>query len=62
MTLYDTLDVHVELAGETVLAGRAQFHRSRGILTSTTFQYDQSFLAHTSAYPLDPALQFVSGT
>ncbi len=62
MTLYDALEVRVELAGETVLAGRAQFHRSRGNLTSTTFQYDQSFLAHTSAYPLDPALQLVSGT
>ena len=62
MTLYDALEVHVELAGETVLAGRAQFHRSRGKLTSTTFQYDQSYLAHTAAYPLDPALQLVSGT
>lgn len=62
MTLYDALEVHVELAGETVLAGRAQFHRSRGHLTSTTFQYDQSYLAHTSAYPLDPALQLVTGT
>ncbi|MCY7287978.1 MAG: type II toxin-antitoxin system HipA family toxin [Cryobacterium sp.] len=62
MTLYDALEVRVELAGETVLAGRAQFHRSRGNLTSTTFQYDQIFLAHTSAYPLDPALQLVSGT
>ncbi len=62
MTLYDALEVHFELAGETVLAGRAQFHRSRGNLTSTTFQYDQSFLARTLAYPLDPALQLVSGT
>ncbi|SEN98959.1 type II toxin-antitoxin system HipA family toxin [Cryobacterium luteum] len=62
MTLYDALEVHVEIAGETVLAGRAQFHRNRGNLTSTTFQYDQGYLAHTSAYSLDPALQLVSGT
>ncbi len=62
MTLYDLLEVHVELAGKTVLAGRAQFHRSRGNLTSTTFQHDPAYLAHTSAYQLDPALQLVSGT
>ncbi|WP_105034930.1 type II toxin-antitoxin system HipA family toxin [Cryobacterium aureum] len=62
MTLYDALEVHLELAGETLLAGRAQFHRSRGNLTSTTFQYDPAYLAHTSAYQLDPALQLVSGT
>ena len=62
MTVYDALEVHLELAGETLLAGRAQFHRSRGTLTSTTFQYDPAYLAHTSAYQLDPALQLVSGT
>jgi serine/threonine-protein kinase HipA len=62
VTVYDALEVHVVLAGETVLAGRAQFHRSRGNLTSTTFQYDQNYLADASAYPLDPALQLVSGT
>ncbi|HEY5222968.1 MAG TPA: type II toxin-antitoxin system HipA family toxin [Microbacteriaceae bacterium] len=62
MTLYDALEVHVELAGETVLAGRAQFHRSRGNLTSTTFQYEPDYLAHTTAYQLDPALQLVTGT
>lgn len=62
MTLYDALEVHVEIAGETMLAGHAQFHRSRGNLTSTTFQYDPAYLAHTSAYQLDPALQLVSGT
>ena len=62
MTLHDTLEVHVELERETVLAGQAQFHRNRGALTSTTFQYDLSYLAHISAYPLDPALQLVSGT
>lgn len=62
MTLHDDLEVHVELDGATVLAGRAQFHRSRGSLTSTTFQYDRAYLAHTKAYQLDPALSLVSGT
>ncbi|MWB97889.1 type II toxin-antitoxin system HipA family toxin [Agromyces seonyuensis] len=62
MTLYDDLEVHVELEGATVLAGRAQFHRSRGSLTSTTFQYDRAYLERTKAYQLDPALPLVSGT
>jgi serine/threonine-protein kinase HipA len=62
MTHYDALEVHVELDGATVLAGRAQFHRSRGTLTSTTFQYDGTYLENTEAYQLDPALSLVSGT
>lgn len=62
MTLYDSLEVHVELAGDTVFAGHAQFHRSRGTLTSTTFQYDPAYLAHTTAYQLDPALPLFAGT
>lgn len=62
MTLYDALEVHIELDGATVLAGRAQFHRSRGNLTSTTFQYDRTYLEHATAYQLDPSLPLVSGT
>jgi serine/threonine-protein kinase HipA len=62
MTLHDALEVHVELGGSTVLAGRAQFHRSRGRLSSTTFQYDPSYLERPSSYALDPALPLVSGT
>lgn len=62
MTLYDSLEVYVELAGESVLAGHAQVHRSRGNLTSTTFQYEPAYLAHTTACQLDPALQLVVGT
>lgn len=62
MTVYDALDVHIELDGATRLAGRAQFHRSRGRLSSTTFQYDRTYLEHASAYDLDPALPLVSGT
>lgn len=62
MTRHDTLDVHVEIAGETIFAGRAQFHRGRGELTSTTFQYDLDYLAHPRAYQVDPALGLYSGT
>jgi len=62
MTLYDALEAHVELDGSAVLAGRAQLHRNRGRLTSTTFQYDLAYFEHVSAYPLDPALPLVSGT
>ncbi len=37
MTRYEALQVHVELDGATILAGRAQFHRGRGVFTATTF-------------------------
>jgi serine/threonine-protein kinase HipA len=62
MTRYESLQVHVEFDGATVFAGRAQFHRGRGALTATTFQYEQAYLAHPHAYPVDPALDLVSGT
>ncbi len=62
MTHYDALQVHLELADATVFVGRAQFHRGRGALTSTTFQYDPDYLAHPDAYPIDPAFELVSGT
>jgi len=62
MTHYDALQVHLDLAGTTVLVGHAQFHRGRGALTSTTFQYDQSYLANPAGYAIDPALQLVTGT
>ena len=58
----DSLEVHAEIAGSTVLAGRAQFHRARGKLTSTTFQYDSAYLALPAAYEIDPALRLVTGT
>lgn len=62
MSRYEALQVHVELDGMTVLAGYAQFHRGRGVLTATTFQYDPGYLTHPHAYPVDPALELVSGT
>jgi serine/threonine-protein kinase HipA len=58
----DSLDVHVDLAGQSLRAGRAHFHRSRGVLTSTTFQYDAGYLSDARAYALDPALPLVSGS
>lgn len=62
MNHQDAIEVHLELEGRTVLVGHAQFHRSRGTLTSTTFQYESTYLAHPRAYALDPALELRSGT
>lgn len=50
------LDVHVDLAGTTVLAGVATF-RYRGATTVTEFAYDRGYLARRGSYALDPALQ-----
>jgi hypothetical protein len=52
MTHFETLQVHLELAGATVFVGHAQFQRRRGALASTTFQYDLGYLAHPDAYPM----------
>jgi serine/threonine-protein kinase HipA len=62
MTHFDALQVHLELDGATAFVGYAQFHRGRGALTSTTFQYDPSYLALATAYAIDPAFPLVSGT
>jgi serine/threonine-protein kinase HipA len=62
MSVVDALEVHVELAGETTLAGRAQFQRRHGRLSATTFQYETSFLADPFSYEIDPAFRLVSGT
>ncbi|KQQ03545.1 MULTISPECIES: type II toxin-antitoxin system HipA family toxin [unclassified Rathayibacter] len=62
MSGHDALDVHVELNGRTALVGRAHFHRPRGTLTSTTFQYDADYLGDPDAYAIDPALRLVSGS
>lgn len=62
MSARDGVEVHVELDGSTVLAGRAQFQRSRGRLQGTTFQYETEYLARPTSYAIDPALQLTSGT
>lgn len=51
----DGVEDHVELDGTTVLAGRAQFQRSRGLLKGTTFQYENGYLARSNSYEIDPS-------
>lgn len=51
----EALDVHVVLAGATVLAGTATF-RYHGATTTTEFTYARDYLANRAAYELDPAL------
>lgn len=62
MTRHETLEVHVDVDGATLLAGRAYFHRTRGGLASTTFQYDPTYLSQPHAYPVDPAFDLYAGT
>lgn len=54
-------EVSVSIVGEDVAAGRLYAHRRRGV-ESATFVYDESYLRHSGAYPLDPALPLVSGS
>lgn len=58
----DDVEVHVDLLGRTVLAGRAQFQRSRGRLQGTTFQYESEYLARPDSYAIDPVLRLTTGT
>lgn len=58
----ESLEVHVEIDGTLLLAGRAWFQRNRRGLSATTFQYERGYLAHPRAYALDPALELVSGS
>ncbi|TPW78291.1 type II toxin-antitoxin system HipA family toxin [Schumannella sp. 10F1B-5-1] len=62
MSPVDRLEVHIELTSGLTMAGVAQFHRRRGPLDSTTFQYSGDYLARPDAYAIDPALPLVSGT
>jgi len=57
----DQLEVHVEIDGATVLAGTAYFHRGRGQLTSTTFNYEPGYIGLPGSYDLDPALPLTTG-
>jgi serine/threonine-protein kinase HipA len=54
------VEVFVQAAGESVLAGRLWSHRRRGG-ESTTFAYDAGYLGRPDAYELDPALKLVAG-
>lgn len=57
----DRLYVAVEIAGKTIEAGVAFVERHRNS-TSTTFRYDDDYLANPSAYALDPGLSLFEGT
>lgn len=62
MTRLDAVDLHVDIAGETVLAGRVQFNRRRGALSSTMFQYEPGYLTNEFAYEVDPRFGLYSGS
>ncbi|MFJ2368311.1 type II toxin-antitoxin system HipA family toxin [Microbacterium sp. NPDC087665] len=62
MTRFDAVELHVDIGGETVLAGRAQFNRRRGELSSTMFQYEPDYFAHALAYEVDPRFELYSGS
>lgn len=57
----DRLFVAVEIGGETVEAGVAFVERHRNS-TSTTFRYDDDYLANPLGYALDPSLSMFEGT
>lgn len=57
----DRLFVAVDIKGVTVEAGVAFVERHRNS-TSTTFRYDDDYLASPSAYALDPALSLFDGS
>jgi serine/threonine-protein kinase HipA len=57
----DEVSVFVAVGDQNVLAGRLYSHRRRGV-ESTSFVYDDRFLANPHAYALDPALPLVTGT
>lgn len=53
-----SVDVYVCLGTSQVKAGRLWSHRRN--VESMTFQYSESYLAFSEAYPLDPDLPLVS--
>jgi len=53
--------VFVDLGGETLRVGQLFTDFRRGRLTST-FSYDNEYLSHRHAYPIDPGLPLSSGT
>jgi serine/threonine-protein kinase HipA len=54
------IEVHVTFGTETMRAGQLYPHRHRGT-ESASFTYEDTYLASSKAYPLDPALPLVSG-
>ena len=56
----ETVYVATELEGRTVEVGSAYFTRRNNVLT-TSFRYDEQYLAHPGAYTLDPAMPLLKG-
>lgn len=54
------LDVYVDWECETHLVGRL-WARSRGSKETSSFEYDETWLAHTARFSLDPALPLAAG-
>lgn len=55
------IDVHVEIGGETRLAGRLYSALRRGRVSSS-FTYSSDYLRLPDAYPLDPSLPLSAGS
>lgn len=56
-----SLEVHAEIAGETVLVATVRF-RHRGATTTSDFTYAPTYLADPRCYPVDPALPLTATT
>lgn len=56
----DTVRVSIDGAGRPVDVGVAYFSRRRNVL-STTFRYDEAYLARPDSFATDPAMPLVQG-
>lgn len=54
------LDVYLDWQGETLLAGRL-WARSKGSKDTSSFEYDETWLAREDRFSLDPALPLAEG-
>ena len=54
----DAVVVSVDIGGRPIDVGTAYFSRRRNVL-STTFRYDEEYLARPDAYAIDPAMPLV---
>jgi serine/threonine-protein kinase HipA len=54
------LDVYLDWQGETLLVGRL-WTRSKGAKETSSFEYDETWLAHEDRFSLDPALPLTGG-
>jgi serine/threonine-protein kinase HipA len=54
------LDVYLDWRGETLLLGRL-WARSKGSKETSSFEYDETWLARQDRFSLDPALPLAAG-